>query len=539
MSFKSTVISVYSYLAQSDSSPKATHWKTQFKEPNRKERGASKFKMTKGSRELQLDKRDKFFADPIFQDILAVNDKDLHRKLDTFKSRNALILANGQSEAAHNLQVTCSNDKFVIQLELPGFFPEDFKLKTRDDVIILEANHEGNADGGDEFTARKYTKEFKMPDGVLTDQLHSSYSADGILTIEAPRNLVAPEGAAISEAMAANSKAYTLDEGRTAVKEDSNASSQMIAASTQSPDGRTKSSMTYSSSNSSSSSMVTSNSGAGMPSMGMGMEMPALPGMPSMNMPPMRGMENMSLGMDDMMQKMMSGMNMGGPMGRGMGQMDLGMGGMGNSMSSMNQQSSSSFSSSSSSQQEQSNSMLGGPPMMGMGMPGNLSLGGKSPFVDIEEVSTAGTDISGPPRYTVTSPPPGPYPKAMDPNNMGPTTSATIKAKSNAAKGETMNHSVTGTADFKTVRDPQADHTVLLKLKEGQEYKLVLNMQNYSPDNITVKLLDRTISVLAHDGSTDDFIQKHAVPEGIDLDNLSSSFSEDGILVIRAPRLKK
>ena len=59
----------------------------------------------KGSRELQLDKRDKFFADPAFQDILAVQDKDLHRKLDTFRAKNEIILANGQSEAAHNLQV--------------------------------------------------------------------------------------------------------------------------------------------------------------------------------------------------------------------------------------------------------------------------------------------------------------------------------------------------------------------------------------------------------------------------------------------------
>ena len=47
-----------------------------------------------------------------------------------------------------------SNDKFMIQLELPGFYPEDFNLKTRDDVIILDAVHEGKADGGSEFTAR-------------------------------------------------------------------------------------------------------------------------------------------------------------------------------------------------------------------------------------------------------------------------------------------------------------------------------------------------------------------------------------------------
>ena len=51
-------------------------------------------------------------------------------------------------------QVTCSNDKFMIQLELPGFLPEDFSLKTKDDMILLEAKHQGKADDGYEYTAR-------------------------------------------------------------------------------------------------------------------------------------------------------------------------------------------------------------------------------------------------------------------------------------------------------------------------------------------------------------------------------------------------
>ncbi len=35
----------------------------------------------------------------------------------------------------------------------------------------------------------------------------------------------------------------------------------------------------------------------------------------------------------------------------------------------------------------------------------------------------------------------------------------------------------------------------------------------------------------------DDFVQRHLVPEGIDLDGLTSTFSADGILVIKAPRI--
>ena len=79
---------------------------------------------------------------------------------------------------------------------------------------------------------RSYTKEFKIPEGVQVDKISSSYSASGILTVEAPRVLTAPEGASVQEAMAAKSKAYTTDDGKTAVKEDSSASSQVFKTGT-------------------------------------------------------------------------------------------------------------------------------------------------------------------------------------------------------------------------------------------------------------------------------------------------------------------
>merc|ERR1712152_96186 len=152
----------------------------------------------------------------------------------------------------------------------------------------------------------KFTKEFKMPAGVVTEQLASTYSGAGILTVSAPRQIQAPEGAEVSEAMKAQSQAFVTDDG-VAVKKNEKASNQSIAATTQSPDGSTISSFKSSSSSSSSS---TTMSGGNMPMMG---------GMPSMmgGMPPMGsmlggGMQMPSLGMDDMMSKMMGNMNMGG-----------------------------------------------------------------------------------------------------------------------------------------------------------------------------------------------------------------------------------
>merc|ERR1712072_1663838 len=113
--------------------------------------------------------------------------------------------------------------------------PEDFSLKTKDDIILLEAVHEGKADG--ESTSRKFSKEFKVPEGVVKEEISSSYSSEGILTIHAPRKINAPEGAEVAEAMSAASKPYTTDDGKTAVKQDSSSASQMIATSTKSDDG--------------------------------------------------------------------------------------------------------------------------------------------------------------------------------------------------------------------------------------------------------------------------------------------------------------
>merc|ERR1712077_3080 len=255
----------------------------------------------------------------------------------------------------------------------------------------------------------------------------------------------------------------------------------------------------------SSSSMMSSSSSSGGP-------IPSLMG----DMGAMMGGGQMALDMDmeSMMAKMKGDMKLGG------GSLMSGdMSKMMSSSSKMMSSSSSMMSSSSSSSTQMGSTMLGG----GMQMPQMPSLGnmGGIGSLDIEELSTAGTDFSGPPEYTVTSPRPS-------------------VVAGNVA-GE-MKHRVQAAADYKAAESQDADHTVLLKLKEGDEYKLVLNMQSYSPENITVKLNDDasvlTVSATAGAGSTDDFKQTHKVPPGIDLDQMTSSFSSDGILVIKAPRKK-
>ena len=228
--------------------------------------------------------------------------------------------------------------------------------------------------------------------------------------------------------------------------------------------------------------------------------------MPSMgSMGGMGGMGGMSLmgggsNMDDMISKMMSNM----------GSMQ-----MGSSSSKMSSSSVSSFSSSSSSSSMMSSnmsSMLGGgsggmslPPMRGMEMPGFPSM----PGMTIEEMPSAASTpapASETP-YTVTSP-------------MSPRT-----------------HKVGASEDYKAPSATDSDTSVLLQYKEGSDYKLALNMQQYSPDDITIKLNGRTLTIEAA-GHGEQFKQKHVIPDNIDLDAMSSSFSSDGVLVIKAPKMK-
>merc|ERR1719277_1715618 len=184
------------------------------------------------------------------------------------------------------------------------------------------------------------------------------------------------------------------------------------------------------------------------------------------------------------------------------------------SMSKMSSMSSSSFSSSSSSSSSSMMSsdmskMMGGmPPMRGMQMPG-FDMPGLS-FQEMPSMPASAAPSMGAPEYTVTSPPMSPPPPEM-------------------------NHKVQKTEDYVPPTTQTAEATVLLKVKEGDEYKLALNMQQYSPEDITIKLNGNELAIEAA-GHGEQFKQKHIIPDNINLDAMSSSFSSDGVLVIKAPK---
>lgn len=64
-------------------------------------------------------------------------------------------------------------------------------MKTKDNFLIIEARHEEREDSQG-FISRQFTRRYAIPEDVKLDQLVSSMSTDGILTIDAPKRSAQP-----------------------------------------------------------------------------------------------------------------------------------------------------------------------------------------------------------------------------------------------------------------------------------------------------------------------------------------------------------
>ncbi|CAK9803874.1 Protein lethal(2)essential for life [Anthophora quadrimaculata] len=78
-------------------------------------------------------------------------------------------------------------------------------------------------------------------------------------------------------------------------------------------------------------------------------------------------------------------------------------------------------------------------------------------------------------------------------------------------------------------------------------FRVILDVQQFKPEEISVKLVDRTVVVEAkHEERKDEhglisrqFMRKYWLPEQVEADKLSSNISSDGVLTITAPLKEK
>ncbi|XP_064483937.1 alpha-crystallin A chain-like [Ornithodoros turicata] len=89
-------------------------------------------------------------------------------------------------------EVTCTSDKFALNLDVRNFAPEDISVKTTENVIEIHAKHEEKSDDHG-YVLREFTRRYTLPEDVDPEAVTCNMSARGVLTLQAPRKKAVKE----------------------------------------------------------------------------------------------------------------------------------------------------------------------------------------------------------------------------------------------------------------------------------------------------------------------------------------------------------
>merc|ERR1711887_233964 len=100
------------------------------------------------------------------------------------------------SDMSPKAKVSYDADKFQVEFNVEDYTPEELSIETEGDVLIVLAKHETKAESGQSFVSKQFEQRFSLPSGVKIEKIASSLSKDGVLTVSAPReNLAISSGA--------------------------------------------------------------------------------------------------------------------------------------------------------------------------------------------------------------------------------------------------------------------------------------------------------------------------------------------------------
>lgn len=84
-------------------------------------------------------------------------------------------------------------DGFQVSMDVQQFQPNELTVKTVDGTIIVEGKHEEKQDDHG-YISRQFVRKYQLPKGFKAEEVTTSLSSDGILTVKAPRPSTAIEG---------------------------------------------------------------------------------------------------------------------------------------------------------------------------------------------------------------------------------------------------------------------------------------------------------------------------------------------------------
>lgn len=114
------------------------------------------------------------------------------------------------TEGGGTSTVQADKDKFQVILDVQQFKPEEINVKVADKCVVVEGKHEEKQDEHG-WISRQFVRKYMIPEQCDIDQVSSSLSSDGVLTITAPRK---------DKAIQQNERMISIEQtGKPAVKE--------------------------------------------------------------------------------------------------------------------------------------------------------------------------------------------------------------------------------------------------------------------------------------------------------------------------------
>lgn len=107
--------------------------------------------------------------------------------------RQSLAEIERHAGAGKGAVTTVGKDGFQVSLDVQQFKPSEVTVKLQDNTVVIEGKHEEREDQHG-YISRHFTRKYVLPKEVDIEQLASSLSSDGILTIKAPKKQAAIEG---------------------------------------------------------------------------------------------------------------------------------------------------------------------------------------------------------------------------------------------------------------------------------------------------------------------------------------------------------
>ena len=104
--------------------------------------------------------------------------------------RNYKMLSSRKDseEMSPKAKVSYDENKFQVEFDVKDYKPEELSIKTEGTTLVVLAKHEDKS-GGSSYVTKQFEQRFTLPSGVKADAISSSLSRDGMLVVTAPRSV--------------------------------------------------------------------------------------------------------------------------------------------------------------------------------------------------------------------------------------------------------------------------------------------------------------------------------------------------------------